>query len=240
LEQPYPEQALKNLQKVHELAEKLDHPLTTCFTLYFSMLVDQVMPDPIAALSKTSKLLDVAEEHKFTIWTIWGKAAHGWASALTGNRVEGIRLLQQSQNDAQALGAEIYFPLWRVWLIDAYGSMLAPDEGLSILNEAIEHVDRMGERLMEAELYRLKGQFLLAQGDPLSAKINYKKSLEVAREQSAKWWELRTTTSLARLLQSQGKSDEAREKLTEIYQWFTEGFKMQDIQEAKILLDELS
>jgi len=66
------------------------------------------------------------------------------------------------------------------------------------------------------------------------------KAIEVARKQQAKSLELRAGMSLSRLWQSQGKKDEACTMLSEIYNWFTEGFDTKDLQEAKALLEALS
>ena len=71
------------------------------------------------------------------------------------------------------------------------------------------------------------------------AEACFEQALEIAREQSAKSWELRAATSLARLWQQQGKQTEARELLSDIYNWFTEGFDTKDLQDAKALLEEL-
>ena len=97
-----------------------------------------------------------------------------------------------------------------------------------------------GERWYLAEILRLKGWMLTLQDELEGAEENYFASLNVAREQQTKSWELRTTTSLARLWQHQGKLHEARDILSEIYDWFTEGFETKDLQEAKRLLEELS
>ena len=72
------------------------------------------------------------------------------------------------------------------------------------------------------------------------AEKNYLASLDVAREQQAKSWELRTSTSLARLWQSQGKQKEAHDLLAPVYDWFTEGFDTKDLKDAKALLEELA
>jgi len=68
----------------------------------------------------------------------------------------------------------------------------------------------------------------------------FRTAIEVARSQEARWWELRATTSLARLLAEQDKRDEARTMLSEIYNWFTEGFDTADLKDAKALLEELT
>jgi predicted ATPase len=101
-------------------------------------------------------------------------------------------------------------------------------------------VEETGERYYEAEIHRLKGELLLMQGDEAEAETSFHKAIEVARRQSAKSWELRATVSLCRLWQKQGKVDEARQMLAEIYGWFTEGFDTPDLQEARALLEELS
>ena len=124
--------------------------------------------------------------------------------------------------------------------------------------DALALVKQAGERVWEAELYRLKGQLTLQSGlkhnsgnsdtkrpEPGSqpeadAEACFRKAIEIARQQTAKSWELRATMSLARLLAHQGRRDEARTMLAEIYGWFTEGFDTADLKDAKALLDELS
>jgi adenylate cyclase len=127
--------------------------------------------------------------------------------------------------------------------------------------EALAAVDKAGERLWEAELYRLKGQLVLNDergtlNDELKtssvhrssfrihrseeAEACFHKAIEIARKQSAKSLELRAVMSLSRLWQQQGRREEARQMLAEIYGWFTEGFDTADLQEAKALLDDLN
>jgi predicted ATPase len=91
-------------------------------------------------------------------------------------------------------------------------------------------------------MLRLKGELLLMRDAAATEEAEqcFGAALEVARAQEAKWWELRTTVSLARLLDSQGKRDDARAILADIYNWFAEGFDTADLKEAKALLDELN
>ncbi len=116
------------------------------------------------------------------------------------------------------------------------------EEGLAAVGEALEHIEKSDERFFEAEVNRVKAELLLIQVPPdaAEAEASLHKALEVARSQSAKSWELRAATSLARLWQRQGKRDEARELLQPVYDWFTEGFGTPDLQDAKALLDELA
>ncbi len=115
------------------------------------------------------------------------------------------------------------------------------DNALNLIDEQVEQVERPGweERFHYAEILRLKGWMLSLKGDLQGAEQNYLASLDWAREQQAKSWELRTSTSLARLWQSQGKRKEALDLLKPVYDWFTEGFDTKDLIEAKALLEEL-
>ena len=110
------------------------------------------------------------------------------------------------------------------------------------MREALAAADEHEDRSCEAETHRLKGELLLRQKDSNTAEAlsSFERAIEISRTQSAKSWELRATTSLARLLAKQGKRDEARAMLAEIYSWFTEGFDTADLKDAKALLEELN
>jgi len=158
----------------------------------------------------------------------------------------------------QAARAGLDRPYFLALLAEAYGKVRQVKEGLTVLTEALAVVSKNGERLWEAELYRLKGQLTLqkfqvsgfkfeVQESPKSevrspeseAEECFLKAIEIARKQQAKSLELRAVMSLSRLWQQQGKKEEARQILAEIYGWFTEGFDTVDLQEAKTLLEEL-
>jgi hypothetical protein len=106
----------------------------------------------------------------------------------------------------------------------------------------LAHVERSGEIAEYAEILRLKGEVLLMRKPSATAEAEkcFRASLEVARTQEAKWWELRTSVSLGRLLRDTNRHAEARTMLSDIYNWFTEGFDRPDLRDAKPLLDELS
>ena len=110
---------------------------------------------------------------------------------------------------------------------------------MTLLDEALQIVERTGERWFAAEPNRHKGRLMLRQEQPEAAEELYCKALSIAREQEAKLWELRAAVSLARLRRDQGRRADARDLLAPIYGWFTEGFDTPDLKEAKALLDEL-
>ena len=113
------------------------------------------------------------------------------------------------------------------------------EEGLTLLDDALQIVEKTGERWFAAELNRQKGRLLLRRGRTEAVEELYRKALSIAEEQEAKLWELRAAVSLARLWADQGRRAEARDLLARVYSWFTEGFDIADLKEAKGLLDEL-
>ena len=133
-------------------------------------------------------------------------------------------------------------PYFRAVLAEGLALSDDLEGGLSLIEDSLTQIARPGweERSHLAEVLRLKGWMLQLQGMVAAAEENYLASLGVAREQDAKSWQLRTSTSLARLWQSQGKRKEAYDLLAPVYSWFAEGFDTHDLKQAKALLDELS
>jgi predicted ATPase len=115
------------------------------------------------------------------------------------------------------------------------------EEGFALVAEGLERAKQDNERSCEADLYRVKGELLMMRDpcDEVAAEKCFRDAIDIAQGQSARLFELRATTSLARLLQKHGKIEEARSLLSEIYNWFTEGFETVDLRRAKALLDEL-
>jgi len=178
------------------------------------------------------------------IW--WGNAQPmalitlGWTHAHTGREAEGIAEMQRGLAGWQADGNQVCLSEFLTMLGEGYALAGRFDEGLACLEDALAHVARTGERYHEAEIYRIKGQVLPRRGaNPEDVENSYRQAIAVAQGQQARSWELRATASLARLLEQQGRRDEAREMLSTIYVWFTEGFDTPDLQEAKALLDAL-
>jgi predicted ATPase len=131
-------------------------------------------------------------------------------------------------------------------LAEAQAQAGDPESGLATLDETLSLVEETGEHHWEAELYRLKGELLLMKGEKTDAQISqhaehcFQQAIVVARRQQARSWELRASTSLARLWREQGRNDEAREMLAAIYDWFSEGHNTADLIEARALLAALS
>ena len=166
----------------------------------------------------------------------------GIAWLRAGRLTEGIPHQRCALERWSAGGALLWMPYFRAVLAEGLALSGDLDGGLSLIEDSLSQIARPGweERSHVAEVLRLKGWMLQQQGKLAAAEENYLASLDVAREQQAKSWELRTSTSLARLWQNQGKRKEAYDLLKPVYDWFTEGFDTKDLIEAKALLDELA
>ena len=123
-----------------------------------------------------------------------------------------------------------------------YAGIHRTGEPLALVNDVLTPVERTGEKMSQAEIIRLKREVLLMHdtASAVEAEACFRTALDVARTQEAKWWELRTSLSLARLLGKKDRREEASAMLADIYNWFTEGFDTADLKEAKALLDRLS
>ena len=244
----YPDQALARSHEAVTLARELSHPFSLAYALYVAAVFHGLRREGQAAQEGAEALIALCSEQGFSYWLVWGTILRGWALAEQGQGEEGIARMREGLAALQAMGAELARPFFLALLAEAYGKVGQAEEGLTLLAEALDVVNKTGECISEAEPYRLKGELTLAQSSVQSlassvqkeAEECFWKAIEIARKQSAKSLELRAVRSLARLWQSQGKKAEAQQLLAEIYGWFTEGFDTKDLQEAKALLEELS
>lgn len=171
----------------------------------------------------------------------WIKLYQGWVLGLEGRFERAIEILKQvieyfKNNDYHMLHV---FRLGM--LIESYRMAHRYQEGLATVHEALEFADRTSDLFWVPELYRLQGELLYGSGAEIpEVEDSYQKSLEISRQQSSRLLELRTSVSLARLWQNQGQTAAAHQLLAPIYAWFTEGFDMSDLIEAKQLLAALS
>jgi predicted ATPase len=154
----------------------------------------------------------------------------------------GLAQLRQGLEAMVTLKQERARPTYVLQLADANGHVGQAEEGWHLLAEALTAFEANGQGDLLAEAYRLQDALLLRQAAPDAAQVEacFQQALAIARRQQAKSWELRAAVSLSRLWQQQGKGVEARQRLAEVYGWFTEGFDTVDLQEAQALLEELS
>jgi predicted ATPase len=237
----YPDQALQRVNEGLTLAEELSHPFSLQFAQFFVGIVRQYRREAPATQESAARLIALSAEHGFTPQLAHATVQSGWSMAKQGRHEEGIPEIHKGLRALHATRMDLGHPYFLSMLIDACNEAGCFAEAASGIAEALALADQHEDRTSEADIHRLKGELLLRRNESNApeAQSCFERAIEIARGQSAKSYELRATTSLARLLGKQGRRDEARTMLAEIYKWFTEGFDTADLKDAKALLDDL-
>jgi DNA-binding SARP family transcriptional activator/predicted ATPase len=243
----YPDQAYERAQEALSLARELDHAFTLSDVVCFGgCVLNSMRRDAQALKDSAEQLVRLSKGMGFSSFGGTGTCYWGQALAWLGQTQIGIAHIQEGLATRQAIGARCHLAGILAALAQAEAQAGQPDKGLATLAKAIDTIEQTDEHHWEAEIHRLKGELLLLPGQHVEAEARshqaercFQYAIDVARHQNAKSWELRATTSLARLWQQQGYLDKARAVLAEIYDWFTEGFDTPDSQEADALITEL-
>jgi TOMM system kinase/cyclase fusion protein len=238
----YPNQGLTCSHEAVALAQQMASPFSVAFALSCAAEFHQFRREQGFTQGRAEAAISLTTEQGFPFFMAFGAILRGWALVHQGQAQAGIDQINQGLRGLRATGAELGRSYWLALLAEAYGIMGQPEAGLTMLTEALTVVDKTGERWYEQELYRLKGELLLQQNaaNQGEAESCFRHALDIARNQQAKSFELRATTSLSRLWQQQGKHQEAHDLLAPVYNWFTEGFDTADLKDAKALLDTLA
>ena len=236
----FPEQSLARSNAAIAEARRLPHVPSLNDSLSIATRLLSLVGDDAALGERADQLVSVATEQGFPLSRALGEIYRGWVKVKNGELTEGMTLLRSGSTAYRASGAELNIPHYFDLLAAAYEIAGQVEEGLALLDDALQIVERTGERWLAAELNRHKGQLLLRQGNFEGAEELYRKALSIAQEQEAKLWELRAAVSLARLRGDQRRRAEALDLLAPVYGWFIEGFDTADLKEAKALLDELT
>jgi class 3 adenylate cyclase/tetratricopeptide (TPR) repeat protein len=184
------------------------------------------------------RAIELSEQHQFPNYAVGSRCLLGAARGQLGRATEAIALLREGMTGTLRLGTRLassVYPLWLSETQDREGDTLT---AMDTIGQALEA--NPDELIYRPEALRVRGELRLKQTQEGTAEIDFRESIALAQEMGAKAWELRATTSLARLLSGTDRREEARAMLAEIYNWFTEGFDTADLKEAKALLDELT
>jgi predicted ATPase len=221
---------------------ELSDPFGQANALLYASRVHWRRGESQAHLERAEALISLSREHGFLQLAGMGTFQRAVALAGQGQLQEGISGMRAIVEAMRASGLGLGLPSSLAALAEAHGKAGQAEEGLAFVAEALEFVAKTGERVAEAEILCIKGELFFARSpsDYAEAEASFHEALEVARRQSAKSYELRAATSLARLWQGQGRKEEARELLAPIYDWFTEGFDTKDLKDAKALLEALA
>ena len=237
----YPEAALADVDQALKDAREIGHAPSLMYSLAHTSLTHFLLRNYVAADAQARQLVAVAEEKSAPLWKAWGRTAQGSVLAETGKASDAVDQITSGIAAYRSTGATVWLPIWLSELAEAHAELGQHDDARRCIDEAIVAVERTKERWPEAEVDRIAGEIALKMPEPDVAKadVYFERALAVARKQQAKSWELRAAMSMARLWRDQGKPQQARELLTPVYGWFTEGFDTLDLKEAKTLLDEL-
>jgi len=237
------DRALKLCSDALARATELSHLYSQTFSLAVIGQVHQMRREPARAELAARELSTMSHEHGFNELPGWAEWILGWAMLEQHRGEQGIQMMLEAIKFQESIGGFIATPWTRGVLAEAYAKNSRLDDAQIELRLAMDAADRSGLHLFDAELYRIGGEIAL-RSDPRdrtsTAETNFRKAIAVAQRQEARLWELRATVSLGRLLHDTNRGDEARTVLGEIYNWFTEGFDLPDLKEAKALLDELN
>jgi class 3 adenylate cyclase/tetratricopeptide (TPR) repeat protein len=237
----YPERAVELINAGYDYARRVGNPFDlalalTVGTWVFDHLGEDEGQEHLDRAAETERL---GREHSLPILREFlAPLSSGIGLIRKGQTAEGIASLEKGI----ALCPRVPIPYLRSIVAAGMAGLGDLDGALHLIDEVIAEIERPDrqERHYYAEALRMKGWLLLRKGDASGAEHAYLASLDWARTQQAKSFELRTATSYARLLRDQGRGREAYELLAPVYGWFTEGFGTRDLKDAKALLDELA
>jgi predicted ATPase len=259
----YPDQAMQKSLEALTLAQELAHPFTLAFALYFVAVLHQFRRESSTAQQRAEELLAFAHKHAFSYWLTMASVIRGKEEARQGTAPEGLVQVRQGLAALQKTGTAIAQTYWLTLLVETNDSSEQQEEGTAAITQALERATLHNERNWEPELYRLKGQLMLQKetrdwrlktgpfsGTPslkphVSTEVDreveeyFRKAIDLAHQQKARMLKLRAAVSLAHLWKRQGRNAEARQLLSGLYNWFTEGFDTVDLREAHALLSDL-
>ncbi len=236
----FADQALKQVRKTEIRGHRSSNSLAKAFGLLL-MEADLWSGNLESVRENAQTLLEAPWTAELSpIWAARADLTRGWVLVKQGES-EGIAMIRDALARLAANRFAAFRSLFGAMLAEACASVGQIDQALSAVDEVLPFA-QTEERYYEAELNRLRGEYLLMRdaSNAAEAEQSFRAAIEIARAQQARSWELRATTSLARVLRDSNRRDEARTMLAEIYGWFTEGFDTADLKDAKALLDELT
>jgi adenylate cyclase len=246
----YPDQGRAAFRQALARAEAIEHAPSLGFAHNMMGFIYLVMGRDGAAVLRHSQGLRAAAHAgreygpRAELLAAWAQAHEAWrrrredpagAKATLDRALAGAA---QAGSALEALGAGMGHELQLLVQAELCAWAGQAGMGLAALDRARAWVERTGMRYCEPEVWRMRGELLLP-GSPGEAEACFRRALEIARGQQARWLELRAAVSLARLWQAQGRAAEARDLLAGIYKWFTEGLNTVDMIEARALLEQL-
>jgi predicted ATPase len=237
----YPDQSLSRVSEALALARELGHPYTVVFAHYMTSVVHLLRGDAARALESAERSFEMSQEQRFSLYLTLSRISRGRALGDLGRLGEARAEIELGIDEARRSGVGYMLPMMESWSAEVHAKAGENNIALSMVEQALSTIGDVTGRAWEAELHRQRAQILLVL-DPSKvgeAESNLKKSIEVARGQSAKSLELRGATDLAELWLMQGRFDEARSLLEPICSRFDEGTQTTDLRRARGVVSAL-
>lgn len=235
----YPDQARQASQDAQAYALELSHPFTRAYIMCWDTLHYHFRQEIQKTLVLAEATINFCSEYRLDFWRSMALVLHGWALAEQASFEIGIAEIEKGISGFQAADVEFILPYYMALLAKRQVRQGDIKKSLIIVNQGIEQVGLTGEKWCEAELFRIKGELLHMQGEVIEAEIAFRHAIAVAHRQEAKLLELRAVLRLARLWPAHSCPTEVRQLITSLYHWFSEGFDLPDLVEAREFLAQL-
>jgi predicted ATPase len=233
----YPDQAQEKYAQAISLSEEISHPYSQSFVQGFAALYHALLKDPEEALQHSEQAIKISREAGFPFLLAFGLIIRGWARSFSGKTGMAVKLMRNGIDVMQQIGAELGRPFFLSLLAEGYVNAGQSDEGLQIINSALQTVSKNNEHWNDSDLFRLKAELLELHGGVESEIISsFQQAVDIARVQKAKSYELRGLIGLSRYWERHDQPGKEQEELAGVYQWFTEGFDTMDLKETSNLL----
>lgn len=233
----YPDTALETMAQAVEMARTLQHPFTVCFAMFHASLLNKACRLGNEAQRTSEELVALAREQAFSFWETTGHLYLAGSFVEQGRYQEAKDLLLGSLPRFQAHGAGLGLPFFRSYLAQACMGLNQLDEAGQALDSADAAIAQSNERFHEPEVFRLRAVLASRTGDQAAAVARLERSIDLSRTRGTLAWELRSTLELAGALDAAGRTSEGRDRLTAVYQRFTEGFETPDLVAARSWLE---
>jgi class 3 adenylate cyclase/predicted ATPase len=241
----YPDNALQRAEKVVKLSTELDHPFSMGEAYGFRAAIRHFRGEAEAARQDAEHAIKICDEHGFAVWLAHAKLMHGRALAELGEPAAGIEEMREAYAMWASTGAVVTTPFYLAMQAEGLALAGRSDDGLVLLETAIDIVRKCGERYYEAEIHRLFGVLILQSAAMRGIDRNgeaerwFLSGLAAAEAATLQSLKLRCAISLGCLWASQGRPEQAMQILAPTYSWFNEGAGTRDLVLARRLLDEL-
>jgi class 3 adenylate cyclase/predicted ATPase len=238
----YPVRSLKIAEEGLAAARGNSHPFSIALALDYLAMLHQFRGEAEAALKTAVEARNICAEHRFDYYGAWSSLVRAWGIAESGDLNEGLIAYDAALKEFRRTSAALRIPHYLGLLAALHGKAGRASDGLRLIDDALTVAKTNSETWCNAELRQERGELLLLASDPdaeSQADGEFEAAIEIATAQGAKLPKLRASVARARLWAARGKRQEARDILTPIYSWFSEGFDTRDLVEARALLADL-